>query len=257
MGYERPYYRESAFRPFLFYSVFGAGRGELKVSRQRHRVDEFPEGLEITMLERQKHGAYMDDLLSGTLGDVLRRSEPAVYEAGRTANRWAVIRGEPQKDTDLGYLRNSVGFVQALLETGGDGVMDLQTLTLYTPEKWKRQIFEPELDPCAHVVILVSEMEDGKLWLHTRGMRKFGRPDIGMENVPGNMTGPAKQIVDQMIHYSALGALFTAPAKLHTADRVWQVRPVLTGSVDDPDFNNVHYCVRWNEVVDMAQKDDL
>ncbi len=257
MGYERPYYQDSPFRPFIFYAVFGAVGGDLKVSRQRHRVDEFPEGLEMSLLERQKHGAYMDGLLSGTLGDVLRRSEPAIYEAGRAEDCWAVIRGEPQKDTNLGYLRNSIGFVQALLETGADGVMDLQTITLYTPEEWKRRIFEPELDPRAHVVILISEMEDGRLWLHTRGMRKFGRPDIGIENVPANETGPAGQIVDQMIYYSALGALFTKPAKLHAMDRVWLVRPELTGSIDDPDFNNAHYCVRWNEVVDMAQEDDL
>lgn len=178
MGYERPYYEDLNYRPLLFYIAFGVENEHLDISRERHRVDEFPDGLDFSFLKKPDNESYMDTLIGGTLGNVLNDNYPNLFEAIQKTDKWAVIRGEVQNDSDLQYIRNAIGFVQALVEKGAIAVLDLQTFTLYTPSEWTSKIFDSEFDPYSHVVILTSEMEDGSIWLHTRGMRKFGRPDI-------------------------------------------------------------------------------
>ncbi|MFR3783099.1 MAG: hypothetical protein ACLTXR_04695 [Clostridia bacterium] len=50
MNYERPYYEDINYHPLMFYVVFGAKEEELEISRERHNIDEIPEGLNINML---------------------------------------------------------------------------------------------------------------------------------------------------------------------------------------------------------------
>lgn len=248
MGYERPHYEDLNYHPFLFYVAFGVDTANLEVSRERHRVDGFPNGLDFSLLKKPENGEYMDALIGGTLGKVLNNKYQHLYESIRETDKWAVIRGEVQKDSDLHYMRNAIGFVQALIEKGAIGVLDLLTFTLYTPSEWTSKIFKPEFDPYSHVVILTSEMEDDSVWLHTRGLRKFGRPDVSMEKVPQNDIDNACRVINQMIFYGALGAFFSRPVKLHTHNGLTCiVTPELIEDLDNPDFNNSYYRVIWDE----------
>ena len=91
-------------------------------------------------------------------------------------------------------------------------------------------------------------MEDGTLWLHTRGMLKFGRPDIGLKGVPQSEQGRAAEIFQQMIFCEAQGAAFPRPAKLHLGTGgACTVFPALAGDRGDPDYNNEHYSLRWED----------
>ena len=246
MAYERPYYEDINYRPYLYYVVFGVKDEELQVSRERHHVDAFPEGLDFLFYNRSEHGDYLNELLGGTLGEVLDRDDHDLYTAVRQTERWAVIRGEVQEDADLHYMRNAIGFVQALVENGAVGVLDLQTLHLMTAETWATEFFQPEFTPFDHATILVSEMDSGALWLHTRGMRKFGRPDISIENVPKNDMEMAAKVVNQMIYYGVLGAFFARPFKLHTPDGACIVQPEFVDDMECPDFNNAYYRILWD-----------
>lgn len=248
MDYERPYYEDINYHPLLFYVVFGVEDEELNVSKERHHVDEFPEGLDMIFYKKSEHGEYMDSMLGGTLGEILREDDPALYEAVRNVEGWAVIQGEVRQDADLNYMRNVIGFVQALVEKDGVGVLDLQTFTLYSAKEWTDNIFSKEFDAYDHAVILASQMGDGSVWLHTRGMRKFGRPDMSMEDVPSEDVEHAVQIVNQMIHYGALGVFFSQPTKLHThTGRTYIVKADFVEDFEDPDFNNSHYKILWKE----------
>lgn len=248
MNYERPYYEDLNYRPLLFYVIFGVKNEELDVSREKHHVDAFPEGLDFIFYNKSEHSEYMSSLIGGSLGDILKEDNSALYEAIQNTDTWAVIRGEVQNDADLDYMRNTIGFVQALLETGAIGVLDLQTFSLLTPEKWTDTIFSKEFNPYDHVVILASETEGGSLWLHTRGMRKFGRPDISMEGVKNDAVDNAVQVVNQMIHYGALGTFFSRPTKfnIHTG-LAFVVKPSFIDDMENPDFNNSYYRVLWEE----------
>lgn len=245
---ERPYYQDTSRRPYLFYAAIGARAEELHVSRSRHHVEEMPQGLELSCLQRPKHSGHMDELLGGTLGRILDERDHALYEKARAAQSWLVLYGEVQQDNTLGYLRNAVGFVQAAAETGAAAVLDLQTLELYSPEEWTERTFSFKFHPYCHVNAMVSPEEGGTLWLHTRGMRKFGRPDFGMEGVPQGELDRAKAVVDQMIFYGAQGAVFSRPAKLHIGTgESCVVHPLLAGDQEDPDYNNEHYSLRWED----------
>jgi len=245
---ERPCYEETDRRPYLFYAVLGARAEELRVSRSRHHVEELPEGLALSGFQRPKHDAYMDALLGGALGIILNRRDHALYEKAKAVQSWLVLRGEVQKDHTLDYLRDALGFVQAAVETGASAVLDLQMLELYSAAEWSEKVFSFQYHPYCHVNAMISPEEGGTFWLHTRGMRKFGRPDIGMTGVPREGLEQAKAAIDQMIFYSAQGALFGCPVKLHTdTDKTCTVYPKLTGDLEDPDFNNDHYSLRWED----------
>ena len=248
MSYERPYYEDLNYRPLLFYVIFGVKNEELNVSKERHHVDTFPESLDLIFYNRSEHSEYMSSLIGGSLGEILKEDNPVLYEEIKNADTCAVIQGEVQNDVDLNYMRNAVGFVQALLETGAVGILDLQTFSLLTPQEWTENIFLKEFDPYDHVVILASEMGDGSFWFHTRGMRKFGRPDISMEGVDKDAVDNAVQVVNQMIYYGALGAFFSRPTKfnIHTG-LAYIIKPNYIDDMDDPDFNNSYYRVSWHE----------
>lgn len=246
--YQRPYYKNTDRRPYLFYAVMGAKAEELHVSRSRHHVEEMPDGLALSGFKRPEQSAYMDELLGGTLGKVLDERDHDLYEKAKAAQSCLIVYGEVHKDDTLEYLRDAVGFVQAAVETGAVAVLDLQTLELYSVEEWNKKIFSFSFHPYCRVNAMISPEKDGKLWLHTRGMRKFGRPDIGMEGVPQEDLDRACAVVDQIIFYSAQGAMFLRPTKLHPAKvGTCTIYPELTGYLEDPDYNNDHYRLLWEE----------
>lgn len=248
MDYERPYYEDLHTRPLLFYVIFGARDQRLNVSRERHHVDEVPEGISYLLYRRGSHAGTMASLIGSNLGAVLARERPELYEAVRNTETWAVVRGEAARDSDLHYLRNVIGLVQAAAEEGALGILDLQTVTLYTPQEWQDKIFSRDFDPFVHVTILASRTEGDRLWLHTRGMRKFGRPDVSLTGVLPADVNTAVQLINQMTYYGALGTFFSQPVRLHPRPGVaCNVNPVLVNDMDNPDFNNAFYRLSWPE----------
>ncbi|MFR3783098.1 MAG: hypothetical protein ACLTXR_04690 [Clostridia bacterium] len=117
------------------------------------------------------------------VGKILKEEQPELYEKIQKENIWAVINGEIMQDDNLKYLRNTIGIVQAFLDTGAIAVLDMQTFSLYSAEEFTEKIFSKDLDVYSHVKNLISKMEDKNIWLHTRGLHKFGRPDVSIENI--------------------------------------------------------------------------
>lgn len=249
MDYQRPYYKDLHCRPFLFYVVFGVKSGELRVSRERHHVDCFPDGLDLVFCDREKNGAYMQSLLGDSMGMIFARENHDLYERVQGTDQWAVIRGEVQQDSDLKYMQNVIGFIQAFIDDGAIGVLDLQTFSLYASVEWTQKFFEQEFDPYSHVTILASETEGGLMWLHTRGMRKFGRPDISVDSVAADEAGEAVQVVNQMIYYGSMGVFFDREVKLHTQNgKAYIVNPHFVEDYENPDFNNAYYQIEYSPI---------
>ncbi len=250
MSEKRDYYTDTGQRPFLFYVVFGATGEDLQVSRTRHHVDAFPEGLSLQGLSRKEHGDYLDGFFTGSLGEILKAADEPLYERCRAAETCVVLRGQVREDASFAYMRNAIGFVQALLDQGASGVLDLLTFSLYSPEAWADKFLGKEISACRHVVILVSEEEEG-LWLHTRGMLAFGRPDLSLRGADRETAPLLKEILDQMILYSGRGVLFKGTYTLHTeGGEAWRVRADLVEDYDNDDFNNA-----WCEISVLGRAD--
>ena len=234
----------------MFYVIFGVKEEELEISRERHNLDEVPEGLNMNMFTREQHSEYMDNLIGGTLGKLLKEEQPELYEKIQKENVWAIVNGKIKQDDNLKYLRNTIGVVQAFIDAGAIAVLDMQTFSLYSALEFTEKIFSKDLDIYSHVKILISKMEDGNIWLHTRGLRKFGRPDISIENVPGSEENKVVRIANQMIYYSSLGELFNKKVKLHLykdKEEAVIINPKFVGDYENVDFNNAYCKLLWKE----------
>lgn len=251
MNLDRPFYIDINYHPYLFYVIFGTVAQKLEVSKERHKVDEFPEGLEFFFIDRENDSEYMDNMLGGAVGNILMEENPELYLKVKDEKTWAIIRGEIKNDTDLSYMRNTIGFIQALLEKGAKGVLDFSTVMLYSPYDWRRRMFEKEFNPCDHVLILSSKDRRAKkevMWLHTRGMSKFGRPDISFGNVPVGKEHVVGTVISQMIYFTAQGAFYTKPAKFHfNKKHACVVTPIFQNDFENSVFNNAFYKIDWDE----------
>ena len=240
---EREYYEDIGYKPFLFYVIYGVTGEDLEVSQRRHHVEELPEGLELQTMNRQQHGPFMDGWLFGAMGSVLRRADDALVERCRQARTCVVLQGSVKHDSTLDYMRNVIGIIQAFAEQGAVGILDPQTLTLYSPAQWTEKLFEKEVNALRHVAVLYSPQEEG-YWIHTRGMAEFGRPDIGISGVPEQKLAGYTQIVEQMIYYGGQGMFFARDVRLHTADGgAYVIRPEFVNDFENEDYNNAYYKV--------------
>ena len=118
-----------------------------------------------------------------------------------------VVRGNLYEPATLVYLRHAIGLVQLLLDHGGLAVHDLQTLRWYSAAEWKAELFKDQLLPHEHVMLLTSQEDDGeRSWIRSRGMRKFGRPDVSVRRVPREHRDQAAALVNRLVAIQVRGA---------------------------------------------------
>lgn len=230
-----------AGKPFLFFAVFGASSDGLKVSRSRHRCTGVPAGIDLSMFDTHQHGEWLDSLRSGYLWDQLRREDADLALRTAGATTCVVLRGEPSDDTTLDYLRDTIGLIQAFFDNGAISLYDPQQFKWWSADDWRRIVFEAGKPmPHRHVVTLVSPQDGDKVWLHTRGMRQFGRPDLSMHDVSPALRPNAIEMFDRFIDLQAFGAVVADGQPVRMAGMPENRTCRHGGDVDDPDFNNVH-----------------
>jgi len=239
----RKFYQGPGGNPFLFYVVFGAFPQMPALSRQEYRSNGVCPGLQLSHYDRANHADVLDGFRQGYLWGELKRHQPALAEAVKTAGECLVLKGELEDQSDLNYLRDSVGLLTFLLDHGGIAVYDPQMFHWWEAGEWKDHIFQPGgAVPRHHIVILTSEEpEDPSLtWFHTRGMRKFGRPDLSVHRVSLEYREPIIDLFNRFIEFQAFGGIIAEGQEI----RMKTLRQGMTchhaGDLDHPDFNNVH-----------------
>lgn len=131
---------------------------------------------------------------------------------------------------------------------GGVAVCELQSLNWWSAADWREQIFASATAPIMHhVSVLISPEAGDALWVHTRGMRTFGRPDLSMHAVPAHLLPQVQALFERLIHMQARGGVIPdgQPVRMQGLPDglcCWHA-----GSTDDADFNNVHV-----EIASMA-----
>ncbi|HLY75986.1 MAG TPA: hypothetical protein VKU80_17850 [Planctomycetota bacterium] len=242
-GWERRQYQPGGGDAVLLYAVFGKFDGGLDISRSRHRSGGPPEGVKVTQHSRSKAPRVFEEFEQGSFGRILDEN-PAFAKAVRSAPQLLLIRGTIPDPKNLIYLRDTIGVLAAALDSGGVGVLDSQTFGWWAPDAWRETFFKPDAPlPSHHVIILVSAEEGvsiGTEWVHTRGLRKFGRPDLSIHRVKTEHKDAVIDLCNRFIEMQAFGAIIPEgqPIKMAT------LPPGLTchhaGNLDDLDFNNVH-----------------
>ena len=96
-------------------------------------------------------------------------------------------------------------------------------------------------------MILVSEDDAETTWLHTRGMRQYGRPDLSVRGVGSSHIDAVTQMIERFIDLQANGGVIPDGEEIRMRGLPPGGVCRHRGSLDDPDFNNVHVATEWED----------
>ena len=239
--WERSHFQPAEGRALLFYVVYGRFPEEIAISRSKYRSAGLPPGFDFRKLERDKHGPL--PFTDAEYGKVMH--DTALFDRIGQAPECSVMQGEIPNPPDLNYLRDIIGLTTYLLDHGGFAVGDPQQFELYDAERWHREIFDPgTANVSRHVKILFSDEPDGR-WFHTRGLRKFGRPDLSVRGVPGEDCDAVIDLCNHFIQFQAMGGWIAEGQEVRMKSLPPGLRCHHAGSLEDPEFNNVHLEISW------------
>src|ERR1043166_1040336 len=243
--WKRNFYENGGYHALIYYVIYGKfDTSNVNVSQAKYRTEGLPEGFSFRKLDRNRRAVL--PFTDGDFARHLRSSE--LLEQIQHAPECLVLHGEIPDPPDLNYLRNSIGLVTYFLDNGGVALCDPQQLAFYDRGQWHNEFFEdgkPHVSK--HATILCSGGPDGR-WYHTRGLRKFARPDISIRSVPPEYCEPVIELCRRFIEMQALGAQIEEGREIQMASLPSGLICHHRGSLEDPEFNNVHIEICWPEM---------
>ena len=246
--WSRPHWTRDEAKAMLLYFVFGVFAAEPKLDLSAHGGQGLPQGVEIMRIPKDRLAHWEGHPLRGALGEILREGNPEAFEAARKAPECLMLRGELADSDSLAYLRDTLGVVTALLDAGGVAVVDPQILEIFTADEWRARYAGEELSVSRnHVAIMCNDDTVGAVdqWIHTRGMRKFARPDISIRRVPQTEVQRAGAVASQLVELGVRGMRFGDGSVVEAAGLPDGLKITRGGSLDDPEFNNTHLELIW------------
>lgn len=245
----RPYWTSADEYAVLLFFVFGKFNKELRIPAARHGSKGLPEGVELFRYPRQTLEKWEGYPLHGALGEMLRQDHPSAFEAAQAAPEVLSVRGRLADVANLDYLHDTLGVIAGLLDIGGVAVADPQILSLFDHETWTRRFMVEGGAPARnHVLILCNEDDDqdkNDVWVRTRGMRKFGRPDISIRGVPRKAADAAGELCLRLVEMQVMGTHFEDGRELEIDGLPGTLHARPGGSLEDPHFNNTHVRFDW------------
>ena len=181
----------------------------------------------------------------GPMAQLVRESNPTAWQSALEAPQKLVIRGQISDPASLDYLRDVIGVVAAALESGGVAVLEPQLLTVFGASEWRAQFFGAGFEPTRHALILVTPQNDGRVWLHTRGMRVFGRPDLSCRDARPEELAGLQSVFNGLMRMMAAGAIIPDGQPVRAANSDEILRCFQRGDVEDDEFNNAHLSLEW------------
>jgi hypothetical protein len=242
--WKRPRYQAGGGSPFLFFVVYGDVDISTTLPATKYRVQRMPEELEIIQYDSPEYTEEVNSFRSGHAWEELQRRDPSFAATIAAQDSCTVVSAELGDQEELYYLRDVVGIVTWLLDQGGVCVYDPHMLRWWTPDEWWRKTFEPvEPVPRNYCVVLVSPEADGSEWIHTRGMRKFGRPDLSIHGVKAEWKSAAIEVCNRLIELQALGGIIEEGRAVVAPGFPDGFTCHHRGTPEDPDFDNVHVAI--------------
>ncbi len=245
--WERKYYVAGGGEPFLFYVVYGSIDLSTPLSRAIYRSNGAPDGIDVTSYGPDEDQDVPESLRDGYLWNELVANDPDLAATVVRCEHCMILRGTPTDSRTLDYLRDTVGLIAYLVDQGGCAIYDPLMFRWWEPSEWKQQVFDPAAPvPRRHTAILVSQEPDPSWkWIHTRGMRKFGRPDISVHQVTPDLEDGVIELCNRLIEHQAFGHVVADGQEITMGSLPPAGVVRHAGNLDDPDFNNVHLDVTW------------
>jgi hypothetical protein len=244
-SWPRPHFAPGGGKALLFFVVFGELDLSKTISQSKYRSNGPGNWLQMVHLTRDKDAKTIAGYQSGPTWELLVRDAPVTAADALKAPHALAVRAEVDDPETLDYFRDAIGVVTWLLDCGGRSIYDPQRLWLWSADEWRAEIFEPgEPRPQEHTVILVSDAAGGT-WLHTRGLRQYGRPDLSVRGVGERYIDAVTHMIERFIETQAFGGVVQNGQEVHMRGLPPGGVCRLAGNLDDPDFNNVHIEVEW------------
>jgi hypothetical protein len=245
-SWTRPLFTPGGASALLFYVVFGTFDLTKPLSKSKYRSNGPGKWLEVVSFDRKTKPEEFTGYQSGELWDMLTRDAPVTAAASLKTSEAVAVRADVTDPKTLDYFRDTIGVITWLLDCGGISIYDPQRLWLWSADEWRSEIFQPgESQPQEHTVILVSEDQGETQWLHTRGMRQYGRPDLSVHGVGMRYMDEVTQMIERFINLQAEGGLIPEGQEIRMRGLPPGGVCHHRGSLDDPDFNNVHIAIEW------------
>jgi hypothetical protein len=239
----RPLWREAGAIPVrLDYRVYGRYDGRSRPDLPAHRSRGLPRGVEAVV-----EPIDASDLLCGPLAAAFA-GDAAALATARAAPHVLRVHGEFADQSDLDFLRDVVGFVAALEPLGAVAVLDVLMPRLWAMPRWRADVHAPDR-PVLHEHVAIWRAPDpaaaDRVELSTRGLRRFGRPDVLLANIPEARLADAHRVIERCVDFQVAGGRIASGRELVMKDVPAGLVARWDGRLDDPRFNNLHIVLRW------------
>jgi hypothetical protein len=205
--WSRPHWQPSGRAASLLYFVPGEPPERLRPSAARHHIDRggaWQEVLQISDHQRgEAPGLFASFFDPAGVGHDIEARFGARATVLRAAERGTILQAAFPDPATLDYLRDTAGMVSAVLEHGGLGVLDVPGARWWTPEEWVATFVDRSaFDVRDHTIIVFTDdrRHHPGLWSHTRGMKKFGRPDLQVKHLPGRYGDAPVTVAGEIIN---------------------------------------------------------
>jgi hypothetical protein len=214
------------------------------INASRHGV---PKGADtalfkVSQVPRAKEPAWFAERFEGGMGQIGREElgEALFGEAQRTRYVYGVS-AELADPKDLSYLQTYWAFARWLCEAGAVAVCDVNAARWWGARQVLGHPKEQAMDLSAEIAIVVdTQLREGRHLVHTRGMVKFGRPDLVLLAASGDELAQAPTILISSAQALALGARLGPGGKLDAAGTIVDVVGTedVPGGIDPEMLNN-------------------
>ena len=245
-SWPRPHFTPGGGDALLFYVVFGEFDLTKPFSLTKYRSNGPADWLEVVQYDRARQPEVFAEYQSGPMWEKVTRDACITAAEAEKAPHAVAVRAAVTDPETLDYFRDTIGVVMWLLDVGGISAYDPQRLWLWTRQEWQIDVFgQGKPSPQEHVVILISDEDGGTQWIHTRGMRQYGRPDLSVHGVGPNRMDIVTRLIDRFIQGQADGQVIPEGQEIRMAGLPPGGVCRHAGDRDDPDFNNVHVEIEW------------
>ena len=240
-NWTRPYQEEDSGEPSLHYAAFG----------DVFQLDESEEVLSLIHPEIEVEVVEAELLRQGPLWELLRESDSALANLIEQESKATVIRGKLPPQKDLEYLRIVIDVLTYMVDSGAQAIFDPYSSRWWDSDSWDEmatagQVFNP-FDHCQ----LVSKAEAAKyVWLHTRGLLKFGRPDLSVRGVDIGHVESVSKMLHRFVNFQALGGVIEMEREIEMEGLEQTYIPSSRlGSLREPFYENtlVEFSVQGSE----------
>jgi len=227
------------------FAIYGSFTNEAAISGTTYRTSGLPPGVKLYHHTRAQDGTL--PFASGDIVKLVGQKNPQVLALMEQAPECLVLQGEVVDPANLNYLRDCIGVAAFSADQGGVVVADVQQFKFMTAAEWRRDFFEPGSPQVMRQVTILYSAEEtgGGAWLHTRGLRKFGRPDLSLRHVPERYREAAIELCNRFIELQALGGRIPEGQAIKMKSLPDGLVCHQGGSVEDPDFNNVRVEIQF------------